>query len=239
MTNVDNVSLLVTLGTRELHAPPMQHYLDAFDGAETRAALKARDGALDAVRAFSRRIDEIRRSRMLTDHERAALRLKAADDALAKLKPAESLISMNEAAADKRERSLKPAADAATSDSQVMLDLMLVERAERFDAERKLRFFEGLRSENPLPSEIRLAEAIVRAGPLSTLPAAEWVQAHDLLHEHRNRQALVELRAIRAATEQTGRFLAEARRMIESEVALERSRSEPAAGGFVEVPTAA
>jgi hypothetical protein len=236
--NVDDNSLLAVIGTREVHAPPMQHYLDAFDGPETRAAVKARDGALDAIRAFASRIDEIRRSRMLTDAERAALRLQAADAAIKKLEPLQGLVAMNGEKVETREAALKPASGGYESDAQLAVDLQLLARFEAMSGERRTAFFEALGSE-PTKLEVRFAEAVVRSGLLGSITPADWTRAHDLLFEHKNRQALVELRAIRAATEQTGRFLAEARRMIESEVALERSRNEPAAGGFVEVPAAA
>lgn len=225
MNQIDDTDLLVKVGKKQF----MLFEMNDLDGGlpEVAAAHESRAAIYDGAKALEARLLEIRSSRMLTDHERAALRVKAFDQFDGILDAAATSLRKIFTGNLARVREMAPAVPDSLTDDALSIDLQLLAVAESFDRERLSTLMDRVKEGQPF--SVRVAEALVRVDLLARNLDREWINGElsAALRDLKNADALSALRQTRIAASRLGSTLSEVRRTsrLASAVARRAARS--------------
>jgi hypothetical protein len=190
---------------------------------EVQVADKARGLAATAGKGFVQRLADIKATKELTARERFTMRAKAGEDVRAALQAVESTIRSIDSSIADRESGLKPPVDSTIGDSAVGPDFAFTDRYAAMSAETKAAFWARLDEGDPAAA--RIAQALVRVGPLAGIKAEESTRALHGLNEVRNGPALAEIRQSRTASHRLARTVEELRHAIDKELSLDRANA--------------
>lgn len=207
------------IGTKDVHSI----ILDGLNSElpEFGPALDARTKTIVAVRTFNKRVAEIKASRMVTDNERATMRVKAADQVFSVIDEVRSkTLPLLSQSIDSRERQLKPWMP-PTEGADFGTDFKFAERVAAMDEAAFSSFVEGI---GKYATVSRAADAALRLGlEFSGLTGERWARiagAKNLALNGAALQAIADVTTMRDRLAKTTDALEHA---MKQEVALDRA----------------